>query len=138
MGISVREIKEIILHCSASDVVNYDFYAIKKDHVEKRGWRDIGYHYGIDWDGDIHLRRDVKRPGAHTRGRNTHSIGICVLGLKSFSVIQLEQLGRLVRNICQIFNLSADDVKGHNYYNKNKTCPVFDVEEWKKQFLGEI
>lgn len=131
----MRVINEIILHCSGTDVAGYDFTRMRYDHINNRGWNDIGYHFGIDWDGDIHILRPINKPGAHCKGRNRYSIGICVLGLQSFSRIQMMQLGRLVKMLMLAFNLKSEDVKPHNFYNKNKTCPVFDVDKFKEDFI---
>lgn len=131
----MREINEIILHCSGTDISSYDFAAIRYDHINKRGWKDIGYHFGIDWDGDIHILRPINKAGAHCRGRNRYSIGVCVLGLQCFNTTQMEQLGRLVKMLSLSFDLTKDDIKPHNYYNKNKTCPVFDVDKFKEDYL---
>ena len=132
----MRAISEIIIHCSASDVAGYDFNAIKRDHVQNRGWTDIGYHFGIDWDADIHILRPIEKPGAHCKGRNRYSIGICVLGLRTFTKWQMLQLARLCRMLMAAFELKEDDIKPHNFYNKNKTCPVFDLDIWKRDFLN--
>jgi len=131
----MRQINEIILHCSGTDIESYDFKSMKYDHVNNRGWSDVGYHAGIDWDGDIHILRPINKAGAHCRGRNAHSIGICVLGLNSFSRIQMQQLGKLCDMFCMIFDLSKEDIKPHNFYNKNKTCPNFDFDKFLDEYV---
>ena len=130
----MRDINKIILHCSASDVDSYDFHAITKDHLA-RGWIDIGYHYGIDYDGDIHILRPIKTQGAHTKGHNSGSIGICILGLHRFSHTQVEQCAKLVLNMMQIFDLTSKDVYGHYEFTKNKTCPNIDMDMFRDVYL---
>lgn len=44
------------------------------------GFRDIGYHFYITQDGVLHHCRPVSEIGAHVRGFNRHSIGICYEG----------------------------------------------------------
>lgn len=134
----MRDIKELIIHCSASNINNYDFSAIRVDHKNNRGWSDIGYHYGIDWHGDIHILRPVNRIGAHCKGRNKHSIGICILGLDNFTSIQLNQAGRLCVTLCLLLDLSQKAIRGHYEFNKNKTCPNFDIELFKKKYIRGI
>lgn len=132
----MRKINEIIIHCSATDTAGYNFLAIKRDHVKHRGFSDIGYHFGIDWEGDIHILRPINKAGAHCRGKNRYSIGICVLGLQAFNSIQMEQLGRLVDTLCMIFSLKKEDIKPHNFYNKNKTCPNFNFDSFIDNFVS--
>jgi len=131
----MREIDSIIIHCSGTDVPSYDFLAIRNDHVNHRGWSDTGYHYGIDHDGDIHILRPVHIPGAHVKGHNLKSIGICVLGLSAFSIIQMKQLFRLVDSLCYLTGLTRADVYGHNDFTDQKTCPNFDLEGMKDRFM---
>ncbi|MDN0200946.1 peptidoglycan recognition protein [Streptomyces sp. S.PNR 29] len=57
---------------------------IYRYHVRSMGWRDIGYNFVVDKCGKIYEGRagGVAKPvlGAHTRGFNSHSMGIAVLG----------------------------------------------------------
>ncbi|GAE86677.1 N-acetylmuramoyl-L-alanine amidase [Bacteroides reticulotermitis JCM 10512] len=46
----------------------------------RRGFKGIGYHYYIRKDGTVHLTRPIERIGAHARGWNSNSIGICYEG----------------------------------------------------------
>ncbi|MBD9146340.1 MAG: N-acetylmuramoyl-L-alanine amidase, partial [Bacteroides clarus] len=39
-----------------------------------------GYHFYIRKNGDIKTLRPLERPGAHARGYNAHSVGICYEG----------------------------------------------------------
>ena len=45
-----------------------------------RGFNGTGYHYYIRKDGTVHLTRPVERIGAHVKGFNANSIGICYEG----------------------------------------------------------
>lgn len=131
----MRQIKEIIVHCSGTDICSYDFASMKYDHMKNRGWSDIGYHFGIDWDADIHILRPINKAGAHCLGRNAHSIGICVLGLQTFTTWQMSQLGKLCETLCMIFDLEKSDIKPHNYYNTNKLCPNFDFNSFLDKYV---
>ncbi|KUM72101.1 peptidoglycan recognition protein family protein [Streptomyces curacoi] len=57
---------------------------IYRYHVRSMGWRDIGYNFLVDKCGNIYEGRagGVAKPvlGAHTRGFNSNSMGIAVLG----------------------------------------------------------
>jgi hypothetical protein len=68
-------------HCSQAPSLIRGIY---RYHVRSMGWRDIGYNFVIDKCGQIYEGRagGVAKPvlGAHTRGFNSKSMGIAVLG----------------------------------------------------------
>jgi len=101
----MRTINKIIVHCSATrEGENYTVDTIRSWHVDGRGWSDIGYHFYIDLYGEIHKGRDIAKIGAHSKGQNRNSIGICYCG-----------------------GVEAD---GRDF--ANKACPSFDAtEEYK-------
>ena len=77
----MRSINEIIVHCSATrEGQHIPVETIKKWHTEGRGWTDIGYHFYIELDGTIKKGRDIDKTGAHCKGHNRNSIGICYCG----------------------------------------------------------
>ena len=77
---TARAINLIVLHCSATpqgrDVTVAD---IRRWHLE-RGFADIGYHFVVRLDGTVEAGRPVDRIGAHCKGHNRNSIGICYVG----------------------------------------------------------
>lgn len=77
----MRDIDLFVVHCSAtkpSQDIGVDW--IRRIHVRDNRWSDVGYHYVIKRDGTIQQGRPVERPGAHTKGHNMHTIGICLAG----------------------------------------------------------
>ena len=76
----MRNINEIIIHCSATpegrEVTVKD---ITQWHIE-RGFKTIGYHYIIYLDGSIYTGRSEEEVGAHCLNHNSNSIGICYVG----------------------------------------------------------
>ncbi|WP_455674751.1 N-acetylmuramoyl-L-alanine amidase, partial [Phocaeicola sp.] len=75
-----REIKLIVIHCSATRC-NIPFTPARLEQAHKaRGFHGTGYHFYITRDGVIHHTRPVDRIGAHSFGFNLHSIGICYEG----------------------------------------------------------
>ncbi len=141
----MREIDKIIIHCSASD---FGSAALIDRWHRERGWRMIGYHYVIlngyrkkdryskDDDGLIETGRPIEEIGAHCKGQNRTSIGVCLIGNYLFSEKQLFcALPRLVRELMDRFNLGLDDVYGHREFNRSKTCPNFEVREVLKRVL---
>ena len=131
--------KFIILHHSATeDSRTFSWNAIRQYHLNK-GYSAIGYHYGIELVGnryEILIGRLPTEAGAHCRGMNRVSIGICFIGNFDLEEPPPEQLivGRgLVRYLMQIFNIDKDHIKGHRDFS-SKTCPgkCFPLGEFVK------
>ena len=63
-----RIIKEIIIHCSATqEDKDYTVADIDRWH-RARGFKKIGYHFVIYRNGDIHVGRSLSEIGAHCKG----------------------------------------------------------------------
>jgi hypothetical protein len=133
----------IILHHSLTkddQVVSWG--AIRRYHVETLGWSDVGYHFGIELVGnayEVFVGRMLNEVGAHCKGRNTDSIGVCFVGNFDTSPPPREQwhLGvRLVRAMCDIFAIPNGQVFPHHRFASYKSCPgrKFDVAK----FLSEL
>jgi N-acetylmuramoyl-L-alanine amidase len=76
----MRDIKEIIVHCSATpEGKDYTVATIREWHLARK-FNDIGYHYVIYRDGSINKGRSEDIAGAHCTGHNSNSIGICYIG----------------------------------------------------------
>lgn len=131
----MRNIDEIIIHCSATRE-GQDFRASDIDtwHRQK-GWAGIGYHYVIDLSGFVEPGRPVEQIGAHCSGHNSNSIGVCYIGgldrngkaADTRTENQKEALRVLVDALRNRFP-SIKRVNGHRRY-ANKECPCFDVEK---------
>lgn len=137
---AARPIREIIIHCTASqEGVHKTVNDIRQQH-KKQGWSDIGYHYVIYLDGTLEEGRPINKVGAHCTNHNTGSIGIVYVGGISKNLQpkdtrtpqQKETLIRLVKDLMKLYNLSIYQVKGHCEY-ANKACPSFDMNEFRKQ-----
>lgn len=123
----MREINRIIIHCSATPA-GMD---IGRDEIDQwhreRGWNGIGYHYVIRRNGDIEFGRPEYEVGAHTRGYNEDSIGICLVGGKDtfdYTADQIAELVGLVENLEERYPDAT--IHGHNEFSA-KLCPRFDV-----------
>ncbi|WP_121022773.1 N-acetylmuramoyl-L-alanine amidase [Helicobacter vulpis] len=74
-----RQIKKIIIHCSATkEGKNFKAADIDLWH-KQRGFNKIGYHYVIGLDGLVERGRGLDEVGAHAQGHNYDSIGICYI-----------------------------------------------------------
>ena len=64
----MRTITLIIIHCSATpEGKSLSAEACRQDHILHRGFRDIGYHFYITRNGEIHRGRALEKVGAHCR-----------------------------------------------------------------------
>ena len=76
----MRNINKIIVHCSATkEGKEFSVADIDRWHKD-RGFRCVGYHYVVKLNGDVEIGRMEKEIGAHCKGHNNHSIGICYIG----------------------------------------------------------
>lgn len=76
----MRAIDLIVVHCSATrEDRNFTEYDLEECH-RRRGFNGTGYHFYIRKNGDIKTTRPVERIGAHAKGFNQHSIGVCYEG----------------------------------------------------------
>ena len=127
----INTVKRIIVHCSASDAPEADNIATIRKWHQLRGWDDVGYHFFIRKDGAIEKGRDVKYVGAHAKGHNHDSIGICLSGDKDFTLDQYIALGALLQVI--EIEYGHMTVHPHNEFNENKTCPNFYSKLFDKE-----
>lgn len=140
----MKEIKNIIIHCSATregdDSINAE--VIDRWH-KKRGWKGIGYHFVVLIDGSIETGRMIDKCGAHTKGMNCSSIGVCYIGgvesernedgkyeaKDTRTPEQIATLLELLRLLKKIYPKAK--INGHRKFAA-KACPSFDAtDEYK-------
>ncbi len=126
--------KEIIIHCAATpNGKHFTAEDIHRWHVARK-WSGIGYHYVIRVNGVLDVGRPEYWTGAHAKGHNTGSIGICLVGTDSYSGSQWEVLKLLVTELMGRY--PGVKIIGHNEIS-TKTCPGFDVQKWFKSEFGK-
>ena len=137
-----REIKLLVIHCSATRCNgSFPVERLRECHLQ-RGFRDIGYHFYITRDGEIHRGRALEKIGAHCRNHNTHSIGVCYEGGldangKPKDTRTLEQKGALLallRELKRQFPKAL--IVGHRDLNPMKGCPCFDAVKEYSQVIS--
>jgi N-acetylmuramoyl-L-alanine amidase len=131
----MRELKRIIIHCTATpEGKHFDVATIRRWHVKDRGWKDIGYHYVIYLDGSVHEGRPVEQAGAHTSGHNADSIGIVYVGgcdakMKAKDTLNEAQETAMVNLIKALREQYGElSLHGHNEFAA-KACPSFKVKD---------
>lgn len=133
----------IFVHCSATkpdhDIGVED---IRRWH-KQLGWKDIGYNFVIDRTGNKQGGRDLDNDGdymeeigAHVRGYNSRSIGICLVGGVdyagnpdfNFTLKQMKTLEILLGQLEAEYPNAQ--ILGHRDVDSGKACPCFNVNEW--------
>ena len=77
-----------------ADTSHHTAEMMEQYHLSK-GWEGLGYHYVIHKDGEIWKGRPEHYHGAHTKGQNTSSIGICLAGNFDATLPTEEQVSSL-------------------------------------------
>jgi len=136
----MRELNMIVVHCSATPPkMDIGAKEIRSWHVKGNGWKDIGYHIVVRRDGTVEFGRPISQVGAHARGYNAHSIGVCWVGgvnedmdpENNMTEIQEEELWCVIDNLINVYDIPKENVVGHRDLPEvTKSCPSFDVKEW--------
>lgn len=102
--------------------------SIRKTHITKNKWGDIGYHYVIEiHSGKTYVKtgRDLKYQGAHAGvdKYNNSYIGVCVVGNYETNRMPESIYNQLIGNICDIMKKkSVFGFAGHREV-KATACP---------------
>jgi len=132
----MRKIDFIGIHCSGSDIDSHDNIETIAQWHKERGFSEIGYNFVIVKSGEIFIGRDIEKIPAHIYGHNKNSIGICLTGDKVFSEAQFTSLKKLLIDLMKQYGLTLIDILPHKAFNKNKTCPNFDLGELLKNIYS--
>ena len=143
----MRKIDLIVIHCSATRA-DRDFTEADLEVCHRRrGFNGTGYHYYIRKSGVTVATRPEACIGAHVRGYNAHSIGICYEGgldakghpCDTRTVAQRDAMAALLidllrrypgSRVCGHRDLSPD-LNGNGEIEPEewiKQCPCFEVE----------
>ena len=133
-----RKSTEFIVIHAADTYSSMDIGLAEIDEWHReRGWKGCGYHYVIRRDGTVETGRDRDARGAHVKGFNHNSIGICMVGGRANDNgpednFTNEQLDALAALLYQLINMYQDaKVVGHrNFPGVTKACPCFNVRKW--------
>ena len=141
-----RMITMIVLHCSATRCNRtYSVQQLYHDHVEVNRWSYIGYHEYILRSGKVEPTRALHLPGAHAKGFNAHSIGICYEGgldehgrcKDTRTLAQKVTMEELLQSLC--VDYPDAEILGHrDLPGVHKECPCFDTRAWLKEINFHI
>ncbi|MDB4238753.1 N-acetylmuramoyl-L-alanine amidase [Alphaproteobacteria bacterium] len=127
-----KNIKLLVVHCSdTEDNKNLSAIDIHQMHLSF-GWEGVGYHKIILRSGKIENGRPEYWVGAHVKGKNKFSLGVCLIGRNKFTNKQFTSLEKILKK----WKLSYPQAKivGHcDTGYTHKTCPNFDVITWLKK-----
>jgi RHS repeat-associated protein len=136
----------IVIH-HAGNANNPTINDIQNEHMDIKGYADIGYHYVIDKAGTVYEGRNIGVRGAHVEMGNSKRIGVLVIGdFEPGDYLELPILGEIqindelpdVPSASQINALrelteyldtrfGIDFVAGHNEFNSTR-CPGDNLE----------
>lgn len=146
----MRKINLLVIHCSATradrSLTSFDLDTMHR----RRGFNGTGYHYYIRRDGTLFFTRPLERIGAHAKGFNEGSVGICYEGGldcegRPADTRTPEQRAVLLLLVAQLLEkFPGSRVCGHRDLSPDrngngeiepeewiKSCPCFEV---KKEF----
>ncbi len=137
----------IVIHTAAhgSHGIDFDTTAAEIDSWHRaNGWLGIGYHFVVRKNGAVEKGRSLWLAGAHAKGLNSRSIGICCSGHGDISPLTMQQLDgllALVRRLQIKYDIMDRNVIGHrelnhlvdigilgSAYRTTKTCPGNQVD----------
>ncbi|WP_121756919.1 N-acetylmuramoyl-L-alanine amidase [Helicobacter felis] len=132
-------IERIVIHCSDTpEGREHNAADIDRWH-KQRGFSRIGYHYVVKLNGSIEKGRADHEIGAHAKGYNTGSLGICYIGGRSKEgkpkdTRTPEQKQALKKLCAELASKHPEaDFCGHRDLDKGKECPCFDVKSFIKE-----
>jgi N-acetylmuramoyl-L-alanine amidase len=129
----MRTINKIIVHCTDTpEGRRVSVKDITQWHKEK-GYYTIGYHYVVYLDGSVHAGRFVGEIGAHCKGHNVDSIGVCYVGGRDkkgdYSDTRTEAQKEALRSLIKKLLTKYPNAKvyGHRDFAA-RACPCFDAK----------
>jgi len=132
----LRDIKYIVLHCTASSQ-SATISAILRYWKDDRGWKNPGYHFIIEANGNVVQLQPIEKPSNGVRGYNQSSIHVSYIGGKDGIDDRTNKQKIAMAAIVKVLHAVHPTAKilGHrDFPNVAKACPSFEV----KQFLKEI
>ena len=118
-------IRLLVVHCTDTENDKHlNAIDIHKMHLSF-GWNGIGYHKIICRSGKVENGRPEYWVGAHVKGKNDISLGVCLIG-RDNSLQKILKAWKIIYPQAKIV--------GHcDTGDTEKTCPNFDALAWSKK-----
>jgi len=121
----------IIHHSLTKDSGTVSWDAIRKYHKETLGWRDIGYHFGVEQvenEYAIFKGRHIKEVAAAVREDRMNHVGIHICMVGNFDEIeppikQWQLAQYLCAILCKMYSIPVSNIMGHRDFAHYKSCP---------------
>lgn len=132
----MRDITLVVIHHSASPR-SIKATTVKQWHKD-RGFADVGYHGLIEESGLYIPGRSIDKMGAHAKGANRNSLGLCIIGdntkePQSWNTDQLITAEVIIEAWLMMFPKAK--MAGHRDVGSTKTlCPGLDIRKVFPQF----
>jgi len=135
---NTSSIDRIVVHqTDGADNGEFTAYNVANYHVNDNDWAGIGYHYLITNDGAIYQTNSDDLVSYHASGWNSRSIGVAItgdhtLGNDNYDIIDKKKYNALVYLLAKLsneYNISANEIIGHNETGSPKSCPNLNMEQ---------
>lgn len=135
----MKPISWIIIHHEAPPIiVSGDRFNIVDQYHKSLGWKGIGYNWFIEKSGQVKQGRLETETGAHTKGHNDDSIGICLAGnfdLEMPTANQIKSLITLLNQKMTQYGIPLSKVVPHRYFATyslaQEGTPAPNTSPWK-------
>lgn len=145
----------VVIHCAdtadgdpAFDIRDVDEWHGAAPHNFKRdpalvtnGLYHVGYQTFIPTDGEPQQGRLLEEVGAHCKGYNAISVGICMSGKTAFTLAQWITLRSEIIILTDGLLGRPLRIVGHRVLDRRdppKTCPGFDVDSWLRGGMAPL
>lgn len=138
-----RNIKYIVVHCSESSE-KQTVQGLLDYWKNEKGWHAAGYHYAVEKDGDVIKLLDERKNANGAKGFNHCSVHIGWIG----GLAKGERVNNMTRlQEAALFNKVVElsikypnaEIVGHkDLPGVIKSCPLFDVKEWLKNYTPDF
>ena len=140
----------IVHHCGGTDEnpkADSSRYTVSQCNTDHKvrfnmksslGWY-VGYTYYIDFFGKVTQCRKEGEEGAHCKGYNSTSIGICLAGnfdVKIPSEAQKKSLTSLLNRIVSQYKLDPENVVPHRKFAKKSCFGNRLPDDWAQDLIG--
>ena len=131
----MRNIDLIIIHCSATRCnQHFSVTALIRCHADRFGF--TGYHYYVTRDGSVYQTRHEQLVGAHAKGYNQRSLGVCYEGGLDKDGTPADTRTRKQKRalLSLLKRLKAEHPDAHILGHRDlpgvhKACPCFDAKK---------